>query len=78
MRKPNFPNSIIRIADIRQDAVHKLSHREATEFSAIGIEDLNVKGMSRNGTLGRSVGDAGIRMFRTQVEYKAAMTGAFL
>lgn len=67
-----------RIADIRQDAIHKLSHRVATEFSVIGIEDLNVKGMSRHGMLGRSVGDAGMRMFRTQVEYKAAMTGAFL
>ncbi len=67
-----------RIADIRQDAVHKLSHRVATEFSVIGIEDLNVKGMSRNGTLGRAVGDAGMRLFRTQVEYKTTMTGAFL
>jgi len=67
-----------RIADIRQDAIHKLSHRVATEFSIIGIEDLNVSGMSRNGFLGRSVGDAGMRMFRTQIEYKAAMTGAFL
>lgn len=67
-----------RIADIRQDAVHKLSHRLVTEYSVIGIEDLNVKGMGRNGRLGRSVGDAGMRMLRTQVEYKAAMTGAFV
>lgn len=67
-----------RIADIRQDAVHKLSHRVATEFSIIGIEDLNVKGMARNGNLARSVNDAGMRMFRTQIEYKTAMTGALL
>lgn len=67
-----------RIADIRQDAVHKLSHRLVTEYSVIGIEDLNVKGMGRNGRLGRSVGDVGMRMFRTQVEYKAAMIGAFV
>ena len=67
-----------RIADIRQDAVHKLSHRIATEFSVIGIEDLNVRGMSRNGNLARSVGDAGMRMFRTQIEYKTSMTGAFV
>jgi len=67
-----------RIADIRQDTVHKLSHRMVTEYSTIGIEDLNVKGMGRNGRLGRSVGDAGMRMFRTQIEYKAAMTGAFV
>ena len=67
-----------RMADIRQDAVHKLSHRIATEFSVIGIEDLNVRGMSRNGNLARSVGDAGMRMFRTQIEYKTSMTGAFV
>lgn len=67
-----------RIADIRQDAVHKLTHRVATRFSVIGIEDLNVKGMARNRHLARSVGDAGMRMFRTQIEYKTAMTGAFL
>ena len=29
-----------RIADIRQDAVHKLSHRVATEFSVIGTKTL--------------------------------------
>ncbi len=67
-----------RIADIRQDAVHKLSHRLATTFIVMGIEDLNVKGMGRNGHLARSVGDAGMRMFRTQMEYTSAMTGAFL
>jgi len=44
----------------------------------MGIEDLNVKGMGRNGHLARSVGDAGMRMFRTQMEYTSAMTGAFL
>lgn len=67
-----------RIAAIRQDAVHKLTHRLVTEYSVIGIEDLNVKGMARKGRLGRSVGDAGMRMFRTQIDYKAAMTGAFV
>jgi putative transposase len=76
--KTKLSNLHKRIADIRQDAVHKLSHRLVTEYSVIGIEDLNVKGMGRNGRLGRSVGDAGMRMFRTQIEYKAAMTGAFL
>ncbi|TSA03856.1 MAG: hypothetical protein D4R76_04010 [Methylococcus sp.] len=49
------------MADIRQDAVHKLSHREASEFSVIGIEDLNVKGTSRNGTLGRRCGYANVQ-----------------
>lgn len=68
----------LRIANIRQDAVHKLSHRVATRYSVIGIEDLNVSGMAKALRLGRSVGDAGLRMFRTQLEYKTAMTGAYL
>lgn len=67
-----------RIADIRQDALHKLSHKLATEFEVIGIEDLNVSGMAKNRHLARSVGDAGMRTLRTQIEYKAAMTGAFI
>lgn len=67
-----------RIADIRQDAIHKLSNRLATQFSVIGIEDLAVSGIVRNCHLARSVSDAGMREFRTQVEYKSAMTGAFV
>ena len=65
-----------RIADIRGDALHKLTHRLATEFDTIAIEDLNVKGMVRNSHLARSVSDAGFGEFRRQLEYKAAMTGA--
>ena len=64
-----------RIADIRVDALHKLTHRLATEFDTIAIEDLNVKGMVRNSHLARSVSDAGFGEFRRQLEYKAAMTG---
>jgi transposase len=44
------------------------SYRLATTFSVIGIEDLNVKGMGRISHLSRSVGDAGMRIFRTQME----------
>ena len=67
-----------RIADIRVDALHKLTHRLATEFDTIAIEDLNVKGMVRNSHLARSVSDAGFGEFRRQLEYKAAMTGALV
>jgi putative transposase len=48
------------MADIRQDAVHKLSHRLATTISVIGIEDVNVKSMGTNSHLSGSVGDAGM------------------
>lgn len=65
-----------RIADIREDALHKLSHRLTTQFDVIGIEDLNVKGMAANSRLARSVSDTGLSSLRTKIEYKAAMTGA--
>lgn len=65
-----------RMADIRGDATHKLSHELATEFNVIGLEDLNVSGMTQNHRLARSVADQAFRQLRAQVEYKAAMTGA--
>ncbi len=71
-------NRYKRIAAIRQDAVHKHSHRLATIFSVMGIEDLNLKGMGRKGPLARSVGDAGMRMFRTQMESRSSKRGVFL
>jgi len=65
----------LRIANVRKDALHKLTTGLATRYSTIGIEDLNVRGMM-GGNLARSVADVGFHEFRRQLEYKAAMTGA--
>lgn len=65
----------LRIANIRKDALHKLTTRLAAEYSVIGIEDLHVAGMARS-RLARSILDQSFGEFRTQLEYKAAMTGA--
>jgi len=64
-----------RIANIRQDALHKLTTDLTRRFHTIGIEDLNVCGMVRNRHLARSIADMGFFEFRRQLEYKAAMRG---
>ena len=64
-----------RISGIRQDAPHKLTTDLCRRFSAIGIEDLNVRGMLRNDRLARAIADCGFGEFRRQLAYKAAMHG---
>lgn len=67
-----------RIANIRSDALHKLTTELTRCFHTICIEDLNVKGMMRNRHLSRSVADMGFFEFRRQVEYKADMRGGMI
>lgn len=64
------------IANVRTDYLHKLSTNLVRTFQVVGIEDLNVRGMSRNRCLARSIMDEGFRAFRTMVEYKAKLYGA--
>jgi putative transposase len=65
-----------RIANARKDATHKLTTRLAKTHSVIGIEDLNVRGMSANRKLARAVMDGGFFEFRRQLEYKARIYGS--
>ncbi|WP_338115051.1 RNA-guided endonuclease InsQ/TnpB family protein [Thiocapsa imhoffii] len=39
------------------------------------LEDLNVKGMVRNGRLARPISDAGFGLLRRMIEYKAELRG---
>jgi len=64
-----------RIANIRNDAMHKLTTDLTQRFGVFGIEDLNVSGMMKNSRLSRSIVDMGFFEFKRQLQYKAAMTG---
>ena len=65
-----------RIRCVRTDALHKLTHRLATQYRTIGIETLNVRGMASNRHLARSVLDRGFYEFKRQLTYKAGWYGA--
>ena len=64
-----------RIANIRKDALHKLTSDLVKNHDRIVIEDLNVKGMMANGRLARHIADVGFREFRRQLGYKAEWAG---
>ena len=66
------------VANQRQDALHKLTTYLANKYSEISIEDLNVVGMAKNHHLAKAVMDASFGVFRRQLEYKTARTGARL
>jgi putative transposase len=65
----------VRIVNIRNDAIHKLTTDLVRRFHTICIEDLNVKGMMANHSLARHIGDMGFGELRRQLEYKTAMYG---
>ena len=66
------------IANQRQDELHKLTTYLASKYSEISIEDLGVVGMAKNHHLAKAVMDASFGVFRRQLEYKTARTGARL
>ena len=67
-----------RIARVRRDFTHKLTTRLCRENQAVGIEDLNVRGMLANVRLARAIVDVGFYEFRRQLTYKAARYGTHI
>ena len=67
-----------KIANIRNDFLHKLTTYVAKKFLVIAIEDLCVKGMMANDRQARAVADLGFYEFRRQLEYKTVKFGSKL
>jgi putative transposase len=59
------------ISNARNDFLHKLSKAIIDENQVIVVEDLNVKGMTQNRHLAKSISDSGWSTFVTYLEYKA-------
>ncbi|MEU8616779.1 IS607 family element RNA-guided endonuclease TnpB [Streptomyces sp. NPDC048623] len=59
-----------RVANLREDALHKFTTALAAEYGTIVIEDLGVTGMLKNRRLARKIADAGFGEIRRRLGYK--------
>jgi putative transposase len=64
-----------RIANIRKDAIHKMTRSIAKSASVVVIESLNVVGMLKNHCLARSLSDASLGEIHRQLGYKMRWSG---
>ena len=65
-----------RIANIRKDVTDNLTARLVRDFRWIGIENLNIAGMTANRRLAKSVMDAAMAEVGRQLDYKAPLAGS--
>ncbi len=68
----------LKVFNVRQDTLHKLTTYLAKSHSRIVIEDLCVSGMMKNRRLARAIVDVGFYEFRRQLEYKCQWYGSNL
>ncbi len=68
----------LRIFNVRQDTLHKLTTYLAKSHSKIVIENLGVSGMMKNRRLARAIADVEMFEFRRQLKYKCQWYGSKL
>lgn len=64
-----------RVSNSRQDFLHKLSYKLASDSQAVIIENLHVKGMVHNHNLAKAISDCGWGMFINFLAYKLKRKG---
>ncbi|WP_280274398.1 IS607 family element RNA-guided endonuclease TnpB [Nocardia wallacei] len=67
-----------RVANCREDGLHRLTNALTDRFGVIVVEDLNVAGMLRNRRLARRIAGAGWGELRRQLAYKTGRRGGRL
>jgi IS605 OrfB family transposase len=67
-----------RAANLRRDALHKLTSSLATQHGTVVIEQLNIAGLLRNRRLARAIADTGMAELRRQLAYKSIWYGCRL
>lgn len=65
----------LKIANIRNDHLHKISHQLVSENQTIVMEDLNVKGMLSNRRLSKAIWDCSLSELIRQIKYKCKWYG---
>lgn len=65
-----------RIACLRKYVLHQITTHLVRNYSLIGAETLNVKGMMKNRKLSRAIADVGFGEFRRQLDYKSKLYGS--
>ena len=64
-----------KIRNQRKDYLHKLSRKLADRYDVIGVEDIDMRAMSRSLHFGKSVMDNGFGMLRSMLDYKLEEQG---